>query len=351
MPVVRESSLVNFLALDEAPEIRADLARNVIDLLAMVADDCAEQLLDVYDSVLIRLADMTDPSVRADIAARLAGMGRAPDGIVRKLAMDEIAIAYPLLVRSPILGEEDLLGIAQLRGAPHRRAIAARPQVGPALTTVLVERGDDGVRRTLAANPTAAFSQPILRRLVTQARTDLELQALLALHPAVPKKFLTMIAGFATPETAAVVAERIAGNPAPVDPEPGRGADKAMFAVYDFEAAAQRIEDWIDEDNRLDLDAVGRFAADNRFAEVAVALARLSGFGLAEVLDWFAGRDTRTVVLVVRALGGTVAVLGRILNVGAWRFRVSTEARKAAQDEFRAMAVDHARALLEAQAA
>lgn len=344
MPAVRESALVNFLTLKDAPELRAELLRNVTALLGMVADSCGDRLLDTYDAVLMRLCDMTEPAVRADIAARLARVARAPGGVVRKLALDEIAIAHPLLVLSPVLGEADLIGIAQLRGNPHRRAIATRPGIGRELADLLVARGDGAVRRAVAANPTAALGQRTFRHLLAEAESDVALQQLIAAHPATPPQVLADLGRFAAPE----VRVELAGRGAVADqPRNEPVPDHALFAVYDFEAAVLRIEDWLEDGNPLDIETAGQFAADNRFAEAAVTLARLSGFGLSAVLDWFATRDTRTVVLVTRALGGSEAALRGLLAAGSWRFAIGADRRREALAEFRALAVEAAQALLE----
>ena len=188
MPSIRESSLVNFRALrnETSPDRRGELLKNVTELLGLVADQSGQNLLDVYDSVMVRLAEMVDAKARAEIAAQLAQLRRAPSGIVRKLALDDIEIAQPLLVCSPVLTDDDLIGIAEIRGSAHRRAIATRPGLGETVTRMLVRRGDDAVRRMLAGNVTAKLSGESLRRLLDQSRHDTEMRELLAARPATP---------------------------------------------------------------------------------------------------------------------------------------------------------------------
>jgi len=212
MSSMRESSLVNFRALqnEASQDRRSELLKDVTELLGLVSDPRGDNLLHVYDSVMLRLAEMVEPSARVEIAAQLAHLRRAPDGIVRKLALDEIEIAHPLLVCSPVLNDDALIGIAEIRGNAHRRAIAARPGIGESVTRVLAERGDDGVRRVLAGNVSARLSEEACRRLIDQARRDPEMQELIAVHPAIPATALEEVAAVVPEALAARLRERLA---------------------------------------------------------------------------------------------------------------------------------------------
>lgn len=176
------SSLVDFRALKREPErLRGgDLLRDVMKLLRMVSDHSSDGVLDAYDSVLLRLAGMVEPGVRAEIAADLARQRRVPPAIVRHLALDDIEIAEPLLILSPILSDADLCGIAEIRGNRHRHAIARRPLIGTTVTDLLIARGDDMVRRALAANVTARLSPAGREALAEQAERDAAMREILA---------------------------------------------------------------------------------------------------------------------------------------------------------------------------
>jgi uncharacterized protein (DUF2336 family) len=186
MSAVRQAtSLVDFRALKREPErLRGgDLMRDVMRLLRMVSDHSSDTVLDAYDSVLLRLSGMVEPAVRAEIAADLARQRRVPPAIVRHLALDEIEIAQPLLILSPMLSDSDLCGIAEIRGVPHRRAIARRPLIGMAVTDLLILRGDDSVRRALAGNVTARISPAGYEKLREQAKRDPAMRELLSATP------------------------------------------------------------------------------------------------------------------------------------------------------------------------
>lgn len=343
----RESSLVDFKALaqEASPDRRGELLHNVVALLALVSDRCGDGLLASYDSVMLRLSDMVDEAVRAEVAKRLADLKRAPGGIVRKLARDEIEIAQPLIVRSAMLSDDDLIGIIEIRGNPHRRAIAVRPQIGETVTGALLERGDDIVRRLAAGNVTAKFAAQGFQRLLQQAANDHEMQDLIAAHPATPTPILNRLVEVARADIRAAVQRRVGAKPAEPAAAPVRDwretADK-LFAGYNFEAADQRIRRR-QANGTLSIAFVGELAAGNEFAEAAVALGALSGCGLSAVLDWFAKREVDLVAIVVKALGGNTIDFARLLKAGPWLFRLSPEERAAALERFHALDVGSAR--------
>lgn len=186
------SSLVDFRALKREPErLRGgDLVRDVMKLLRMVSDHASDGVLDAYDSVLLRLSGMVEPEVRAEIAADLARQRRVPPAIVRHLALDDIEVAEPLLILSPVLSDSDLCGIAEIRGVPHRRAIARRPLIGTTVTDLLIARGDDSVRRALAGNITARLSPAGREALGKQAERDPSMRELLSSAAARPSPTL-----------------------------------------------------------------------------------------------------------------------------------------------------------------
>ncbi|MFO1185681.1 MAG: DUF2336 domain-containing protein [Bauldia sp.] len=347
MPTGRDSSLVNFKALeqDASPERRGELLRNVVALLTLVSDRCADGLLASYDSVMVRLSDMVDEAVRAEVARALAEMKRAPGAIVRKLARDEIEVAQPLLVRSAALSEEDLVGIISICGQPHRRAIAVRPAIGEGVTGALLERGDDSVRRLAAGNVTAKFGDTGYQRLLRQAETDAEMQDLIAAHPSTPHSVLTRLCEVARDEVRAAIRDRVmakVGEAPAASARDWRETAERLFSGYDFEQANERMRRR-HAAGTLNMAFVGELAAANEFAQAAVALGILSGFGLSEVLNWFSNREVDLVSIVARALGGTSLDFARLLKAGPWLFRLGAEERARATERFHALDVATAR--------
>src|SRR5205085_1969836 len=99
------------------PKRRADAARRIADLFLQGAPGFKSKHVELFDGILIDLVPHTEPTVRADIAERLSSVANAPRNLVGQLAReDEIAIAGPLLRRSPVIDEQALIEIARDKG-------------------------------------------------------------------------------------------------------------------------------------------------------------------------------------------------------------------------------------------
>jgi uncharacterized protein (DUF2336 family) len=92
--------------------------------------------IDLFDSVLVDLVPHAEPAARADLAERLSVLANAPRALVGLLAReDEIAIAGPLLRRSPVIEERALIEIARAQGQAHLLALSERSTLSSELTT------------------------------------------------------------------------------------------------------------------------------------------------------------------------------------------------------------------------
>ncbi|MDN3719832.1 hypothetical protein QW131_13230 [Roseibium salinum] len=92
---------------------RAELARHVATLFALTSDRCSDEQVDIYDSVLLRLVDMVEAEVRRYVADQMASLRRGPEETIRRLADDDIEVAEPILLRSTVLRDADLIRIAE----------------------------------------------------------------------------------------------------------------------------------------------------------------------------------------------------------------------------------------------
>src|SRR5438309_6737924 len=155
------------------PKRRADAARRISELFLQGAANFGADHVDLFDGVLTSLVPHAEPAARADLAERLSLLANAPRGLVGQLAHeDEIAIAGPLLRRSPVVDEEMLVEIASAKGQGHLLAMAERPALSPDLTDVMVRRGARDVVRGAAGNAGAAFSSGGYSTLIKRASQD-----------------------------------------------------------------------------------------------------------------------------------------------------------------------------------
>ena len=94
----------------------------------------------------------------------------------RTLALDDsIAVAGPVLRRSESLDDDTLVTGAKTKGQEHLLAISQRKRLSENVTDILVERGNQKVVISTAANTGAQFSQFGYSTLVSRSESDSEL--------------------------------------------------------------------------------------------------------------------------------------------------------------------------------
>src|SRR5258707_3067202 len=117
------------------PKRRADAGRRVSELFLQGSASFRADHVDLFDGVLTSLVPHTALTARADLAERLSLLVNAPRGLVGQLAHeDEIAIAGPLLRRSPVIDVQILIEIAAAKGQSHLLAMSERVALSPGLT-------------------------------------------------------------------------------------------------------------------------------------------------------------------------------------------------------------------------
>ncbi len=155
------------------PKRRADAAWRISELFLQGAASFRADHVDLFDGVLTSLVPHAELAARANLAERLSLLTNAPRGLVGQLAHeDEIAIAGPLLRRSPVIDDQTLIAIAQAKGQGHLLAMTERPALSSDLTDVMVRRGDRDVVRGAAGNAGAAFSSDGYSALIKRAGQD-----------------------------------------------------------------------------------------------------------------------------------------------------------------------------------
>jgi uncharacterized protein (DUF2336 family) len=88
------------------------------------------------------LAERGPVEVRQALAEALADSPRAPRHVVSSLAVDQASIAVPLVLRSPLFIEAELLELLACAARPVRFALAQRPHLSASLSAAIAESGD-----------------------------------------------------------------------------------------------------------------------------------------------------------------------------------------------------------------
>jgi uncharacterized protein (DUF2336 family) len=174
--------------MDEAPaRERAEAATVLAE--AWQAGALGEDTPEAVEAALTSVLDDPSPMVRRALALAFAESRDAPRHLVLGLAADQAEVSAPLIARSPLLTEADLVDLAATGERKALVAIAIRPDVSRAVAQALIRRRDADCAFALAGNPASDIAEADLLvlieafghlpkfRNVVQARPDLPLTA------------------------------------------------------------------------------------------------------------------------------------------------------------------------------
>jgi uncharacterized protein (DUF2336 family) len=156
------------------------------------SDEQIELFGDVFERLVntIELRALADVSARialAELSSQLAPVSQAPTSIIRHLARHEdISVAGPVLMESPLLKSDDLIEIAKTKGEKHLIAIAGRWWLQEVVTDSLLIRRFPSVSRRIVTNPGARVSPAGFAMIVAQAAGDPELAVVTGIRADLP---------------------------------------------------------------------------------------------------------------------------------------------------------------------
>lgn len=135
------------LGLDELVKLARDKSRKsrsvpfatINDLYSGEEKFLTEQDRTIMVDIIRRLVGEVKASVRRILSERLAERPDAPRDLVVTLANEEIEVAHPILVKSEVLQDPELIEIVQHRTMEHQVAVAMRPNIREQVSNVLVQ--------------------------------------------------------------------------------------------------------------------------------------------------------------------------------------------------------------------
>ena len=158
------------LAREKSVAGRMALAETISDLFLQRGCTLTERERTLMFSILRQMIHDAEMSVRRVVSAQLAERDDAPRDLVQRLANDEIEVAYPILTKSTVLHDTDLIEVIQQRTLEHQMAIAIRETVSEAVSGALVQAGHKDVITTLLENSNAEISDATMEYLVDETK-------------------------------------------------------------------------------------------------------------------------------------------------------------------------------------
>lgn len=168
------------LGRDPSPEQRARIAAKLGRSVAELNRQADARLVEAVLELLVR--DVAK-EVRRALAEAVADSADIPPSIAQRLARDDIEVATPVLEKSPLLTDDDLIEIVRTNAIQYALAVAGRSQVSEAVAEVLVDSGASTVVARLVGNVGARLSAETLKRVVAEFGGDREVQDRLVRRP------------------------------------------------------------------------------------------------------------------------------------------------------------------------
>lgn len=171
---------------------------------------------ELMRDILERLAENVEMTIRIALAERLADDITAPHDLILLLADDRIEVARPLILRSALLSDADMLNLIAEASVAHHEAVAQRPNIGERVTEALSRSEHESVLIALVKNATARIASHTYETLVEKSRKFAGMQEPLVLRSDLPPVLATRMVSWVSDALKAHIARNFEVSPAKV---------------------------------------------------------------------------------------------------------------------------------------
>lgn len=283
----------------------------------------SQNLSPVLTDIFLVLARQAEHDIRKALSERLASATWAPPALVNILALDDIEIARPIIARSPILKDEDLLAILVKASLEHQIEVARRPHLSARVADTILDQAHPAPLTALAGNATAEISAEGLRRLVEHSRRLAALRAPLARHPRLDESMARQLYSWIGTTLRESVQERFAITDLRLDDAVEEAVHTAFSSLGMGTPPAPTDPDRDEMDRRLvtKLQAAGqlrpgyliRAIREKKLGLFQHALVVLGGFTMAQVRACLSYRTPEALYYACAAVGIDRAVFPPLL--------------------------------------
>lgn len=291
------------LAKDREVAVRTVLAEKIAKILPDIRADESEKLAELAFEVLEILAEDQATQVRQVVADSIKSLDNVPKPIVQLLARDlDEVVSMPVLEFSPLLDEQDLIGLI-LTGISGKRlaAVSRRENLTSGLIDAIVETEDEVAVEALIGNEHAEISDQTLNQIVDAAQDREGWQSALAARVRIKQGTLLRLSRFATANVLKHLRERSDLGPELHTELENAVADRVNKKIETAEPASP---DAVAYQNAKDLHAAGKLSErdvlkavkSGKVLFVEAALAVLSGQPLTRIREVLKMKSAKSVL-------------------------------------------------------
>lgn len=278
-----------YAAREGSSEERLRLIEALVSMVVARRAPTKEELA-LFEDILSTFLPTIDEEGRARLSDRLAEWPRLSRKLTLAFAKDVVAVARPVLARSPNLDDKALLDLMRGLGEAHCVAIARRTYLATAVADALVQRGSLPVMVELARNMTAMLSTTLVRQLVDEAMRHPELANTLVLRHDLAERDGDRIVDVIAARLRARIRDDV------LAPPQKPAVERPRFSAAEVVGKCRADELSLDE-------AIVALAEDDHQTEIAILLAERSGFDEVQVVKVLVRPDASGIQMVMKALG------------------------------------------------
>ena len=274
---------------------------------------------ELMREILRRLTRDVEMAIRIALAQRLAEDTTAPHDLILLLVDDTIEVARPLIMRSPLLTESDVLTLIAEAGIDHQEACAGRPHIGVPVTDALARLDHESVLVALVRNATARISNSSYETLVQKSRALTGLQEPLIKRPDLPPQLATNMCEWVSDALKTYIKTNYAIAPRKVE-----AALQDVQVVMQSEPvgptdppadSAQKLIEKLAAGGQLKAGFLMRVLSQGQVDLFDLAFSRMLGVDLGRFRNGFYDGGARLVAMACRAAGIDRAVFNTVFNL------------------------------------
>ncbi len=307
------------LAVNPQGTSREEIFLAVASLYRIQGSGLNERERALMHEILRRLTKDVEMAIRIALAERLADDTTAPHDLILLLADDNIEVARPLLLRSPLLSDEDMLRLIAECSIGHQETVASRPHIGEVVTEALSKSDAESVLVALVRNATARISTIAYNTLVEKSRGIASLHEPLAQRSDLPPQLATRMCEWVSDALKTYIKQNYSIAPQKLNAafEQAETAIKSEPAPPKTPPAesAQKLIDKLAASGQLKAGFLLRVLHQGQTDLFDLALAKLTNLPVAELRGRFYRGGPRAVALACRGVGIDRCVFTTVFNL------------------------------------
>ena len=300
MEISAKLQRLELLARDSSIESRSRLLSTLSEQVFAHRIPNAEEVALLCDVARLLLTLADEPS-RESFAIAVAPSYYTPRDMVFRLVDDTIRIARPVLERSPVLKDADLIELARTRADAYLAAIAHRSHLEHRIVEALLKRGGPEVQLAVSENRSAVLSSDAIKILLQTSEQDEAVCRSLVTRPEIGKADGERL----VQQIARILKSRMS-TPSKLEVIP----TPSLLVKAKTRLGLKELLAEINAGNKLKDDAIIELADADRFNELTTLIGQLAHI-----------EEVTIMRLIVRADANGISMVMKALDVGDLAFR------------------------------